>query len=357
MPSSTSNSNSRCPTAPYAKVWFYVVLLVGLFLTASEFHWRNAGFLPNIVDTKIFWSEHRHQVYTDQEHKKMVIVGSSRAQLGIDPVLLNEHFPEYQVVHLALDGALSTEVIKDLCNDPNFDGIILADLTVPFLCATDAAATQKERDYIHYYHDKFQTNSELEKRLNAQLGASFQSRFVILSPTLSFASLLYTRLNPKQLYVHMQKNRFRPAYYYDRLSEAERIKHRKKRIDGITKNPIAQISTERFTLATQEVLGDHYKKLRKRGGKIVLVRLPTTGEHWQVDQKMAPKTEFWDQLKTLTGIPTVHFKDYKELANFDCPDTSHLDAKDVPTFTNNLGQIVRSSLDDYDLKANHEQNL
>jgi hypothetical protein len=62
------------------------------------------------------------------------------------------------------------------------------------------------------------------------------------------------------------------------------------------------------------------------------------------DQLRAPKAEYWDRIETLSGIPTIHFADYPELASFDCPDNSHIDATDALEFTRRLIPIVKSKL-------------
>jgi hypothetical protein len=344
VPSSTSNSETRCPSLPYTSLWVSVIALVLFFLSTSEIYWRNKGFLPNIVDNKLYWSEHRHRVYSQHGRKKMVVVGTSRAQLGIDPTILNENFPEFDTIQLAIDGALPFEVIKDLCTDPKFDGIILADVTVPFLCVTDSINKQKELEYITYYHNTFQTAASIEKRMNASMGVFLQSNFVIFSPVLAFKSLLYTRLHPDWLYFHMQKNRFRPAFYYDRLSPEALQMHRTKRIASITQNEITRTPKSKFEHIAQKELRPLYDQLRKHGGNMVLVRMPTTDAHWEADEKMAPKAMYWDRLQILSGIPTIHFMDHENLSKFDCPDTSHLDAQDVPEFTHNLSHIVGDKL-------------
>ncbi len=85
-------------------------------------------------------------------------------------------------------------------------------------------------------------------------------------------------------------------------------------------------------------------KIRKRGGNVFLIRLPTTGMQWKTDEADAPKAQYWDSLATLSGMESIHFRDYPELNTFDCPDESHLDGTDVIEFTKRFGRILRQML-------------
>lgn len=329
---------------PYTQLWATALLLIVGFVGFSELYWRYNGFLPTIIDTKMYWSEHRHKIYNNHKKKKLVIVGSSRAQLGLDPIALGGAFPNFDIVHLAIDGALPFEVIKDLCHDDAFDGMILADVTVPSLCVTDEQLKQKELAYLFYYHNTFQTSAAIEKRLNTALSVHIQSHLVIASPALSFKELLYNKFNPKKLYYHMHPNRFRPAQYNTRLSAEALAEHRAKRIEGLTQNTITKVPISKFEEMTRGDLFALYQRLQKRGGNMIFVRMPTTDAHWQIDEQMAPKKYYWDNLESRTGIPTIHFLDYSTLKDFKCPDTSHLDATDAPKFTKELAHIMHQKL-------------
>lgn len=328
----------------YTRLWATALSLIVGLVCISEFYWRNNGFLPTIIDTQMYWGEHRHRIYSNQKKKKLVIVGSSRAQLGLDPIALGLAFPNFDIVHLAIDGALPFEVIKDLCQDDAFDGMILADVTVPFLCVTDPQLKQKELAYVSYYHNTFQTGAAFEKRLNTALSARIQSHLVIASSTLSFKELLYNRFNPQKKYYHMHRNRFRPAQYNTRISAEALAEHRTKRIASLTQNTITKVPIAKFEEMTRSELRPLYQRLQKRGGNMIFVRMPTTDEHWQIDEQMAPKKYYWDTLESRTGIPTIHFLDYSTLKDFKCPDTSHLDATDAPKFTKELAHIMHQKL-------------
>ena len=82
------------------------------------------------------------------------------------------------------------------------------------------------------------------------------------------------------------------------------------------------------------------EKLEARGGKVVFVRWPTSGEHWQLDREYFPREKFWDRLAESTSALTIHFQDYATLRGFECPDTSHLDYVQAHLFTSALAEIL-----------------
>jgi hypothetical protein len=72
--------------------------------------------------------------------------------------------------------------------------------------------------------------------------------------------------------------------------------------------------------------------------------MPTCGEHWALDEANYPKNVYWDQIEPLTGAVSIHFYDTLGLADFDCPDTSHLDASDAPDFSARFSQVLAERL-------------
>ncbi|WP_417851434.1 hypothetical protein [Thalassoglobus sp.] len=78
------------------------------------------------------------------------------------------------------------------------------------------------------------------------------------------------------------------------------------------------------------------QQIASRGGRVVFVRFPTSGEHWVLDNSQYPKSEYWDRMAAFTSAETIHFTDVPALTQFELPDTSHLDYRDAPAFTNRL---------------------
>jgi hypothetical protein len=85
-------------------------------------------------------------------------------------------------------------------------------------------------------------------------------------------------------------------------------------------------------------------KLRARGGKIVFVRFPNSGELKVLEDKLNPRTRDWDRLLKDTKAPGIYYEDFPELASFTCPEWSHLSAGDSVEFTKRLVPHLRTAL-------------
>jgi hypothetical protein len=84
------------------------------------------------------------------------------------------------------------------------------------------------------------------------------------------------------------------------------------------------------------------RNLRARGGNVVFVRAPSSGDRWDLEEQYHPKASNWDQFATASIAPCLHFRDYAAMRDCQCPDESHLDARDSPRFTRSLiDELVR----------------
>jgi hypothetical protein len=341
--SSTSNSNDRIPALAYRSEWLAILLLTAILLGGTEFLMRWRGFQPSVVDSKVFWSQHRDRVYTEGGRKRIVIAGDSRAQTGIDPAILHRMFPEFEVVHLAIDGTPGYEVAEDLCYDGRFDGVVLLITDATMLHPGDSSHG-RAREYVAYYHGEFQTAAALDKRVNVSIGTALQSVAAVLSPSISVREVLLQGPRIRPLYAPMLENRFRPNMYRSMLTDQELARIREKR----TKEVLAESGIHLDPVTFRKIVTGGTRRmseaLRSRGGELVLVQMPTKAEQWTVGQSIAPKTQFWDSIAIWIPIQTVHFMDHKELSSFDCPDLSHLDASDVPEFTRRLAGVLRKQV-------------
>ena len=86
------------------------------------------------------------------------------------------------------------------------------------------------------------------------------------------------------------------------------------------------------------------QKLRARGGKIVFVRFPYSGELKKLEDRETPRIGIWDRVLKDTGAPGIYYEDFPDLAGFNCPEWSHLSAGDSMEFTKRLIPHLRAAL-------------
>ena len=85
-------------------------------------------------------------------------------------------------------------------------------------------------------------------------------------------------------------------------------------------------------------------KLQSRGGKIVFVSFPHSGELKALEDRDTPRAQTWEPLLQSTHVPGIYYEDYPELASFNCPEWSHLSAGDSVEFTKRLVPHLRTAL-------------
>ncbi len=76
--------------------------------------------------------------------------------------------------------------------------------------------------------------------------------------------------------------------------------------------------------------------IQARGGAVAYVMFPVCGPLRTLEDAAYPRETYWDDFAARVGAPTVHYADVPGMADFDCPDWSHLDMRDAPAFTDLL---------------------
>ncbi|MAE60629.1 MAG: hypothetical protein CMJ49_04635 [Planctomycetaceae bacterium] len=323
-------------------MWILAACLLFVSVAASEWVWRERGFAANVIDTPALWSVHRGRVYAGGDRRPIVLVGSSRAQQGVDPQVLSEALGGTNVVSLCLAGAKPWVVIEDLCADEEFDGIVVVSTVIPMLTpSTDGGASRRVE---LFQRDFRRPTTAIDRRLHAIISAELQSRLAVLSHPVSLRELISTHFKPQPMHNQMRANRHRPGHYRSRLTSVELGKLERKWVENLHKQVADGVDQETFATTVGAPLKALHDQLRARGGRMVLVRMPTSGRLWAESEALAPKAMYWDRLEALTGIPTIHFRDYGDLASFDCPDGSHVDASDAPILTRRLAKRIRGKL-------------
>jgi hypothetical protein len=102
----------------------------------------------------------------------------------------------------------------------------------------------------------------------------------------------------------------------------------------------AKMMADGLTESIQSVV-DSVHAIEARGGRVIFMRLPSSGPVLELEDRFAPRAATWDRLLRESGAPGVHFQDYPELQGFDCPEWSHLGAEDSVEFSRGLVRVMQ----------------
>lgn len=295
------------------------------------------GHRPSVVDSRELWSFHRSRASGADRHT-LVLLGASRIQLGFSPGVFQREYPRYRIIQLAIDGRQPMAALNDLAGDDSFAGTVLCDVTETSLLP---AHRLDQEEYVQFHRRE----SSLNLRLNAFLRAHLQELTVLLRPSLGLRPIvrsLFTGDLPRPHYLTTHADRSRLADYS--LSDlAAQKKFRVERVREVLSRSLP-VSDEEWRRAVEEAAGC-VRRIEARGGRVIFTCYVMTGESRRLMQEAFPRIPYWDVLAAKSGAATIHFEDVPALRNFECPEESHLDARDVDAYTLALtGEMERLGL-------------
>ena len=355
MHSSTSSFERVIPARPWRGIVVSVVMMLAIATAAWEIYCRSLGYGPSLNDTGDLWSEARRRV----EPESLVIVGDSRALFDLDLEVLEKGLGK-RPVQLAQPGSTAYPVLADLINDARFHGTIICSV-VPRLFFAPPGSPPMNRSEKAVRRAHTQTYAQ---RASHDLGIYLEQWFACMKQDdLTLGGLLeqlpipnrqQAFVPPKLPPYFASIDRKRRARMVEQCAQPGKLQERVKHgwIALFTPPPPPSfIPAEKFGKMMQEAFEKRFvdskalvEKFRARGGRIIFVRLPVSGELKKFEDQGTPRAGTWDRLLTETGAPGIHFEDFVELRNFTCPEWSHLSAGDSVEFSRRLVPHLRAAL-------------
>lgn len=308
------------------------LLLAFLLLSVWEISWRVAGFQPVIEDDLGIWAVKRLAVQKEKG-SDVVLLGASRMQLDVDPRIV---FAETgrKALMLAIDGSSPLPVLADLAENTDFDGLVLCSLLPQWLA--DAGEDRgRSAKWVRKFHRQ-KWSSWIETRLSLFLQSHFVFRYPGLLPNELWTNFLAGEM-PDPPYAPMRMDRYRPADYS--RTDIERLRLARVRRQQEIVDAARPLKEKEFQYRIEQIEG-MVGKIRQRGGKVVFLRLPSSGETFDLEEQTWPRNKYWDRFAAKISARTLHFADYPALASFNCPDGSHLGYRDAESFTRFLVKIL-----------------
>jgi hypothetical protein len=338
--------------------WRGIAVAVLLTVTAATVGWemraRAIGYAPTLNDTEDLWTQVRRRV----QPESLVIVGDSRPLFDLDLDELEKGLGK-RPVQLALPGSCAYPVLADVVNDEKFHGTIICSIVPGMFFAPGGPLLETSEKALKRYRTQ-----TIAQRISHHLGMFLEENIAFLKQEDLTLDIFLKRL-PIPNRPSAQVPPTFPPYFQTvdherraRMTEqCARPGELQRRIRQIwlplftPPPPPSYVPREAFMESMGKAVEARFRntvtaveKLRARGGKIVFVRFPNSGELKALEERLSPRAQTWEPLLKSTNAPGIYYEDFPELSGFTCPEWSHLSAGDSVEFTKRLVPHLRTAL-------------
>jgi hypothetical protein len=342
------------PALPWRGMTVVAVLIVCAATFAWELYVRSIGYTPTLNDTEDLWTQVRRRV----QPESVVIVGDSRPLFDLDLDELEKGLGK-RPIQIALAGSCAYPILADLINDDKFHGTVICSIVPGMFFVPGGPLLETSEKALKRYRTQ-----TVAQRASHHLGMFLEERIAFLKQEdLTLDRLLAKLPIPNRPNAHVPPTfppDFQTVDHERRMRMTENCAQ-----PGELQTRIQQIWLPLFTpppppsYVPREIFMEQMgkavearfrdtaaavNKLRSRGGKIVFVRFPHSGELKALEDRLSPREKTWDPLIKSTGAPGIYYSDFPELSGFNCPEWSHLSAGDSVEFTKRLVPHLRTAL-------------
>lgn len=355
MHSSTSSFERVVPAMPWNRLAVLACVIATVVTAGWELRVRAMGYAPTLNDTTDLWADRREAVSPDS----IVIIGDSRPLFDLDLDAMEAGLGK-RPVQLAIAGSGAYPILADLADDENFRGDLIISLVPAMWLAPDGFLVKASNDALKRHRSRSPSD-----RFSHRVAMFLESRIAFLKQEdLTLVNLLMDlnipdrpgALVPPRFPPYFQTvDRERRTRMFDECAREgsplqNAVKASWQRLFAPPPLP-SWIPKETFLEQIEQATEARYgqtagsvRKIRARGGRVVFVRFPHTGWVKEMENQATPRAETWDRMLRETGVPGIHFADHPELADFDCPEWSHLSAPDSVEFTKRLVPHLKRAL-------------
>lgn len=353
MLSSTSSFDRAVPAQRWGRMCGIVALMTVLLVAGWEILCRQRGFAPALDDTPDLWAQTRERL-DDAPADQIVLIGSSRILFDLDIDTFHRLAGGTRPIQLATVGTNELHLLEVLAKDPGFRGTAIVSFVPGLTFLPARAATRIVRKAIETYE-----HGALSQRIGARLWQWLDARLAFLNTEeLSLRKLIEQLDLPQRAgvegaalflpYIYFVDDE-RRGYLFDGvetdLARQQQVKAAWMFADPKPEKP--EVAAAEREALRHEILWRAraaVTAIRARGGRVIYVRFPSTGGVLAQEDVDFPRDRTWDALLAITGAPGIHFQDHPELARFDCPEWSHLSARDAVDFTRALVPLIAPHL-------------
>jgi hypothetical protein len=324
------------------RIFIPSILIALLLLAAYEWYFRNIEVWPAGYDENAelwsYWRAKAEHATSDD----IIIIGSSRAHFNFN-IHLFDSLTGKRPIMLAIPGSSPYYTFADIVNNTSFNGLLIVGVAPGLFYAPGSSypAQLTKNDRVDFY--KKQTYAS---KFNQIVYNYIDPNLNYLDPDLSLKKLAErlpfenrdSVMGPLLWPPMVSMDFYRSVRMHEQFENDTVLQNRQKKIwDSFGHK-------NRFPDSVQVSL-NYYTGLvetfQSRGGKIVFVQSPVSGNYLAHEPVNYPREKYWDQLIELSGAIGYYYEDYPELKTMDPPEWSHLSRKDADTFTKKIIELLK----------------
>ncbi|MBK7338185.1 MAG: hypothetical protein IPJ00_19425 [Saprospirales bacterium] len=331
-------------------------MVLGLFLTLTflvvwELHWRSKGYVPSIEDDGALWARNRDRV-DRLGAEDVVILGSSRAHFGI---MLDtwEETTGRKPVQLAGDGRSPVPFFQDIAENSDFKGLIVLSVAPELFYSTEENWSEKRaKEWLD-----FREKETYAQKFNYWADKFADQRLAYLSSDGDY----YNSLPIKTLIGRIplaDRDSVPPPYMFPFFGTTDLDRNRRliERVETDTsyRNMIRDVwegdGWDTLAVDKQIDLPAFFGRLKiwtdqikARGGRVALIRPPSSGKYLENEILNWPREKYWDPMLAHLDCPGFFFSDNPLTANLHTPEWSHLTHADAITYTQEVIRFLQSN--------------
>lgn len=299
----------------------------------------------DIDDGNSYWTVERRRIHSGPRDQ-VVILGDSRILFDTN-LDVWQQLTGVRPVQLALPGTPALPFLTDLANDEHFAGLVVLGINeaiffLPVPGVNGAA--------LHYSRTE-SPSQRFGHRINLllQRGLAFVDSDYSLFPLIDRldipnrpgvdASYITVGNEYSGIWKLAESFADRQTTMWPRLETDSYLqKHAERAWSGLIAvindllahgGPYPNALVGRMIAQAQRDM----EKIRGRGGEVVLVRPPASGEFLRWERIVVPRVTVWDRLLRETHSFGIHFEDYPEMRTLVPREWSHLGGADQKVFS------------------------
>lgn len=360
MRSSTSSSDARLreihrpiPEREWLRMIFAALVIAIVVLGMWEREVRSRGIQPDYDDTPSLWVPLRAKA-VGAKRDQIVLVGASRTMFDVDLDVFAAVSSE-RPIQLATVGSSPMPIFTHLAEDPTFAATTIVGVVPGLFAAPAGPPIETPKKYIRKY-ETWSPADAWEKPLSMFL----QERLAFIQADLTLPQLVGLVELPDRPEAYVPP-RLPPSFAWIDVERRVRMKE-DWRTDPVRMHEVQQIwlplmkGPPKPPIFTDEqwakMFADGWDAIlvqaktnvdaiTSRGGRVIFVRHPSSGGVLEIEDCTTPRATHWDRLIEETGAPGIYWLDYPELAEFECPEWSHLSAADSVEYSKRLLAILQ----------------